>query len=271
LFVSAVTRELPGHYPYIVIKQYIVDFVGRWEDPSRQFFDTTRKELTGRVQEFVEEQFSQYTHGHLKQEVRNIMQSHIQRCADTAEQQIGFLLTEEHEPFTLNTHYYTDYRSKFLGHYKRDRLMSSHATNRVMRNLDPDTTGMESTLDDAIVSLTRLGLRSVDASSLAALLPPDPMEPAIGIMADVRAYFQVAYKRFADNIPMSIDRTLLRGVTANLGTTLFNGLAVNGPGGYERCRKLLSEPGDVVVRRSELEKRHQRLLLARKELTESFE
>jgi hypothetical protein len=206
-----VTRELPGHYPYIVIKQYIVDFVGRWEDPSRQFFDTTRKELTGRVQEFVEEQFSQYTHGHLKQEVRyaswskylskygihsltltsrNIMQSHIQRCADTAEQQIGFLLTEEHEPFTLNTHYYTDYRSKFLGHYKRDRLMSSHATNRVMRNLDPDTTSMESTLDDAIVSLTRLGLRSVDASSLAALLPPDPMEPAIGIMADVRAYFQ---------------------------------------------------------------------------------
>jgi hypothetical protein len=81
----------------------------------------------------------------------------------------------------------------------------------------------------------------------------------------------VAYKRFADNIPMCIDRTLLRGVTANLGTTLFNGLAVNGPGGYERCRKLLSEPGDVVVRRSELEKRHQRLLLARKELTELFE
>ena len=206
-FVSAVTRELPGHYPYIVIKQYIVDFVGRWEDPSRQFFDTTRKELTGRVQLFVEEQFSQYTHGHLKQEVRyaswftyefhsltstsrNIMLSHIQKCADTAEQQIGFLLTDEHEPFTLNVHYYTEYRSKFLAHYKRDRLMSSRATSRVMRNLDPDTSDMESTLDTAISSLASLGLRSVDATSLAALLPPDLMEPAIGIMADVRAYFQ---------------------------------------------------------------------------------
>ena len=118
------------------------------------------------------------------------MQSHIQSCADAAEQQIGFLLTEEHEPFTLNTHYYTEYRTKFLVHYKRDRLMSSHAMSRVMRNLDPDNSSMESTLDNAISSLTRLGLHSVDAWSLAALLPPDPMEPAIGIMAEVRAYFQ---------------------------------------------------------------------------------
>lgn len=267
---SAVTRELPGHYPYIVIKQYIVDFVKRWEDPSRQFFDITKKELTRRIQELVEEQFSQYTHGHLKQGVRNIMQSHIQKCADTAAQQIGFLLADEHEPFTLNVHYYTEYRSKFLGHYERDRLMS---TSRVMRNLDPDccSPGMKIILDEAISSLAKLGLHWVDASSLVALLPPDPMGTAIGIMADVRAYFQVAYKRFVDNIPMCIDRILLRGVTVGLEDALFDGLCINGPGGYERCRKLLSEPGDVVERRSELEKRQQRLLLARKELTELFE
>ncbi|KAH9032594.1 P-loop containing nucleoside triphosphate hydrolase protein [Lactarius pseudohatsudake] len=266
---SAVTRELPGHYPYIVIKQYIVDFVERWEDPSRRFFDTTQKELTSDVQLLVEKYFSQYTHGHLKQGVRSIMQSHIQKCADTAAQQIGFLLADEHEPFALNTHYYTEYRSKFLVHYKRHRLIST-TDSRVIRNLDPDTCSpsMKATLDEAISSLTRLGLQS---ASLAALLPPDSMEPAIGIMADVRAYFQVAYKRFVDNIPMCIDRTLLRGVTVGLEDALFDGLGINGPGGYERCRKLLSEPGDVVERRSELEKRQQRLLLARKELTELFE
>ncbi|KAI9441570.1 P-loop containing nucleoside triphosphate hydrolase protein [Lactarius indigo] len=267
---SAVTRELPGHYPYIVIKQYIVDFVKRWEDPSRQFFDITKKELTRRIQELVEEQFAQYAHGHLKQGVRNIMQSHIQKCADTAAQQIGFLLADEHEPFALNVHYYTEYRSKFFAHYRRDRLMS---TSRVIRNLDPDscTPSMKIALDGAISSLAKLGLHSVDASSLAALLPPDPMGTAIGIMADVRAYFQVAYKRFVDNIPMCIDRTLLRGVTVGLEDALFDGLGINGPGGYERCRKLLSEPGDVVERRSELEKRRLRLQLARKELTELFE
>ena len=72
LVVSAVTRELPGHYPYMVIKQYIVDFVGKWEEPSRQFFDITQKELTNGVQLLVEKHFSQYTHGHLKQGVRYV-------------------------------------------------------------------------------------------------------------------------------------------------------------------------------------------------------
>ena len=70
---------------------------------------------------------------------------------------------------------------------------------------------------------------------------------------------------------MCIDRTLLLGLTVGLEEALFDGLAVNGPGGYERCRKLLSEADDVVERRSELERRHERLLSARKELSELFE
>ena len=115
------------------------------------------------------------------------MLSHIQKCADAAAQQIGFLLIDEHEPFTSNVHYYTEYRKKFLDHYKRDRLM---ITNTIMRNFDPETSKMKNVLNEAISALTRLGLHSVDPSSLAALLPPDPMETGIGIMADVRAYFQ---------------------------------------------------------------------------------
>ena len=70
LFNSAITRELPNHYPYTVTKQYICTFVGRWEDPSRQYFDVTRKELISRIQLLVAKHFSQYTHGHLKQGVR---------------------------------------------------------------------------------------------------------------------------------------------------------------------------------------------------------
>ena len=64
---------------------------------------------------------------------------------------------------------------------------------------------------------------------------------------------------------------MLRGVTVGLEEALFDGLAVDGPGGYEHCKRLLSEPRDVVERRSELEKRRQRLLLARRELMELFE
>ncbi|KAI9441577.1 P-loop containing nucleoside triphosphate hydrolase protein [Lactarius indigo] len=264
----AVTRELPNNFPYIIIKEFIGTFVKRWDYPSRHLFDFTRKELTRRVQELVEEHFSQYTYGHLKQGVRNIMLSHIQKCADVADKHIVSLLEDENEPFTMNVHYYAEYRSKFLAHYKGARL---RAKSNVITNLENSSdAGMMQAINETISSLAKLGLHSVEASSLATLLPPDPMEPAIGIMADVRAYFQVAYKRFVDNVPMSIDRALVRGLTHDLEKALFSGLSINGPGGYERCRKLLSEPEDIVERRSELEKRRQRLLSARKELVEAF-
>jgi hypothetical protein len=118
------------------------------------------------------------------------MQSHIQRCADAATQHIDSLLQDENEPFTMNARYYAEYRSKFLRHYKRDRLRSK---NSVIRNLDDGSipNSIRSVaLNETMSGLAKLGFGSVETSSLAALLPPDPMEPAIGIMADVRAYFQ---------------------------------------------------------------------------------
>jgi hypothetical protein len=95
------------------------------------------------------------------------------------------LIEEEQEPFTMNTHYYMEYRSKFLAHYKDARLK---AKSNFIRNMEDSD--MSQAMNDAVCSLTRLGLEAVDASLFANLLPPDPMEPAIGIMADVRAYFQ---------------------------------------------------------------------------------
>ncbi|KAH9012186.1 hypothetical protein EDB84DRAFT_1249192, partial [Lactarius hengduanensis] len=109
--------------------------------------------------------------------------------------------------------------------------------NSVIKNLEnsSDAGIMMQAINETISSLAMLGLHLVEASSLATLLPPDPMEPAIGIMADVHAYFQVAYKRFVDNVLMSIDRALVRGLTHDLKKALFSGLSINGPGGYERC------------------------------------
>jgi hypothetical protein len=46
-------------------------------------------------------------------------------------------------------------------------------------------------LNDVTSTLTGIGLEVVeDLSLLANLLPPDPLDPALNIMADVRAYFQ---------------------------------------------------------------------------------
>lgn len=67
--VSAVTRELPNNFPYIVKKQYIGTIVKRWNQPSRLFFDFAKKELKKRVTSQIDVHFSQYAYGHLKQRV----------------------------------------------------------------------------------------------------------------------------------------------------------------------------------------------------------
>ena len=116
------------------------------------------------------------------------MQGHIQKCADAAEQHINSLLEEEQEPFTMNEHYYLEYRANFFAYYKGARM---RAKSNFIRNLeDHRDLDMVTALNEAMSSLTRMGLHGVNASSLASLLPPDPVEPAVGIMADVRAYFQ---------------------------------------------------------------------------------
>jgi hypothetical protein len=115
------------------------------------------------------------------------MKDHIEKCADAGARHIDSLLEEEKEPFTMNDHYFMDYRSKFLAYYKDARL---RAKSQFIRNLENSDDGdMVDAISETICSLTRMGLPA-KASSLANLLPADPMDPAIEIMADVRAYFQ---------------------------------------------------------------------------------
>ena len=137
-----------------------------------------------------------------------------------------------------------------------------------------------------------MGLNGIQPEALARLLEPSDMESAVIIMANTRAYFQgrccsslpgvprlctashrvctVAYKRFVDNVPMAIDRTLVWGVLNGLENAILNGLGMNGPEGFENCRRLLQEPSNIVERRKELKMRKERLNNAQQELLNVF-
>ena len=116
------------------------------------------------------------------------MKDHIEKCADAAAQRIDSLLAEEKVPFTMNEHYFMEYRSKFLVHYKKARQRDK---SQFIRNIENKADGnMVATMNNAIAYLSMMGLEGADSAGLANLLPSDPMDPAIEIMADVRAYFQ---------------------------------------------------------------------------------
>lgn len=131
----------------------------------------------------------------------------MKKCLERAEERIKWLLELEVSPFSLNTHYLADYRAKFLAHYKgaRDEHNRAHLTTAIRNyelerqskagskksTTDPFSNSAEPIGIAKIMSgLADIGLLGILPEGLANLLPPDHMEPALIIMADVRAYFQ---------------------------------------------------------------------------------
>lgn len=112
------------------------------------------------------------------------MNRNIQDCMSATERMTTWLLDLEKRPFSLNTHYLSDYREKFIAFYKNER----------QRYVKPDTSSTSppnpENVNEALAALAKLGLVGIKPEDLWKLHHSDQMEPALAIMADVRAYFQ---------------------------------------------------------------------------------
>jgi hypothetical protein len=130
---------------------------------------------------------------------RVVVTEHMKNCGDRTKEKINWLMDVERRAFTLNTHYYSDYKDKFLSYYRACREMDGDSTSQLVRDLHsylPPATSKQPSTDfqdgmaRVLSGLPQVGISGVKAVDLAKLLPPDPMEPALNIMAGVRAYFQ---------------------------------------------------------------------------------
>ena len=76
----------------------------------------------------------------------------------------------------------------------------------------------------------------------------------------------MAYKRFADNVPLAIDLELVQGAEQNILSTLYSSLGINGQDGARVCRELAQESPQIADRRADLLKKLERLETASDEL-----
>ncbi|KIL62473.1 hypothetical protein M378DRAFT_179683 [Amanita muscaria Koide BX008] len=294
---QARTRELPGNYPYVVQEECIKSLITHWRNPALSLCQYVYQLILDHVKELVQRHFSSFGQGFLEQRVRIMMQDHVKRCWERTEERIEWLLEIEERPATLNTHYLADYRDKFLAFYKgaRARDLNPHLHNSINSHLQhtshaPSIFSFDSSakggsspkvqvpqdvggVAKVLQGLLELGITNVKPEDISKLLPSDPMEPALEIMAEVRAYFQVsnamstvAFKRFVDNVPNAIDVTLVRGITKDLLQTLYVGLGIHGKDGHQICRDLAKDYPAVAHKREELKKKLERLNVAMQEL-----
>ncbi|KAJ7829557.1 P-loop containing nucleoside triphosphate hydrolase protein [Mycena leptocephala] len=261
---AARTRELPGHYPFVVQNSFIAEFTSQWALPAMVLCRFVHNTLAQHVKALITLHFSSFGQGGLEQRVMILVQDYMKQRADAAQALIAKLIWLEVDgPLTLNEHYLADYKAKFLSNYKTAR---EKAQNPVLAAAIEGYSVAPTAISQVLSSLVALGLNGINADDLVKLLPPDRMDPALNIMSDVRAYFQIAYKRIADNVPMAIDHELVRGLERALLPTLYRGLGINGPNGLRICRELAQESPSVAGKREELLKRLERLETAGREL-----
>ncbi|KAF8991466.1 P-loop containing nucleoside triphosphate hydrolase protein [Cyathus striatus] len=254
---KARTRELPGHYPFIVQRKYIEEFLKNWEAPTILLCNRIHGTLVDYIRELVTERFADFGQGNLENRIHLILHGHLKKCLQRTQEKIKWLLEVEGNPFSLNTHYLQDYKDKFLAHYK-DARKDKHPPD--------DSHESQGHVKSVLSGLAALGFSRVEEKDFAKLLSGDKMEPALEIMANVRSYFQVSYKRFVDNIPLAIDYELIRGVERGALKELYSGLGLNGVDAARICQELVQESPQVAHRREELSKKLQRLNVASEQL-----
>ncbi|XP_006461470.1 hypothetical protein AGABI2DRAFT_192973 [Agaricus bisporus var. bisporus H97] len=291
------SRELPGNFPFVVQREYIKDILLQWENPVIWLCDRVFQILAEHTKELVHHHFSTFGQGRLEQRIQLIMYEHLGNCLEAAKKKVAWLLKVEGEPFTVNNHYLADYKEKFLVYYRRARRdakrkalspgtrrpsptkMTSMAmaeetrspmnrSRSVFQSASIDE-GAVDPITEALTALSRAGYPGLTQDDLPKLLGQDDMEPALEIMATVRAYFQVSYKRFVDNVPMAIDYELVRGGEEDVFQLLWSKLELDGPGAHQMCIDYAQEAAQVADRREELEKKLERLVLATRRLINS--
>jgi hypothetical protein len=121
-----------------------------------------------------------------------IVNEHLDTATKRAKEKVDWLLELEKAPTTLNVHYYSYYKGKFLAYYKGCRD-EGELTRKLQTYKAPvhanGTASFQQSIYKALGGLNEAGI-VVQPSDLPKLLPDDPMEPALKIMAGVRAYFQ---------------------------------------------------------------------------------
>ncbi|KZV84495.1 P-loop containing nucleoside triphosphate hydrolase protein [Exidia glandulosa HHB12029] len=259
---KSITRELPDNFPYVVTHEFITAIVKHWDQPAKALFIAVERKFSARVRVMMKDFFEQHNAGGLDQAVLSAVTKLLSQCREAAQQQLQWLLQVERDPFTLNDHYYAEYKRKYFGLYKLARQKKEHPL--LMSSPVPTTT---SNLIDTVRMLNAAGLQCTK-DDLPNLLKPDPMDYALRIMAEVRAYYHVAYKRYADNIPLAIDHEYLRGFEHGIEKCLHECLGVSSTEARTKASRFLREADDVTARREDLLTRLERLEKANRELSD---
>ncbi|KAG1782138.1 P-loop containing nucleoside triphosphate hydrolase protein [Suillus placidus] len=279
---EAIGWELPNNVPYQAKANLIAQFTKLWVAPSERCLAGINDVLDQVIDTLISTHFGRFRV--LEGYVGDLIRTQAGVCKARAQEAVKTALALETTPhYTQNTHYLQTLREKWLAHYKTVRSRASrykapvhHIRQQVVQSTasdDATTSRVPSTSETpeakALRALAEAGYANLATSDLARLLPPDTFQEELVVMADVRAYFHVAYKRIIDHVPLTIEHALHHALAEQLSQSLLTSLltdVASGPNFSDRMNELVSEDPTIAQKRTSLSTRKQRLSDIRRRL-----
>ncbi|KAF9220694.1 hypothetical protein BS17DRAFT_739183 [Gyrodon lividus] len=272
---DSIAWELPGNVPYEAKTRLISQFISLWTAPAERCLTSINDVLDDIIQGLIKTKFGQFRI--LQDVISGLIRGDVEEYKSQAHNAIKKTLELEFKPnYTQNTHYFESLRLKWLNTYKLGRRndyqflhpIPSEGNVTVVRE-SKQRRGhsilhavCSDALIDALHYLSLAGYKELSVGDLTRLLPPDPFEDELIVMADVRAYFHVAYKRIIDYIPLKIEHSLHQALARKLSITLLQSLIVDttSRGNFaDRMMELVSEDPAIALKRDHLQARRARL------------
>ncbi|KAG6901313.1 hypothetical protein C0995_013794 [Termitomyces sp. Mi166 len=226
VIAQSIGWELPTHVPYDVIKKYILAFTNLWNEPAVTCFHGVFTNTSDFIRKVLGEHFGQFKN--LEKHVASVVQAELEKYKKETLSRLAEMTELENVPaWTQNEEHFLSEKDYWL---------------RTYYNAQNDQ-----------------GFPNVDVNRNHGDFD------AINVMAMVRAYFQVAYKRIIDYVPLTIERALNQAFSKNLQKSLFESLQTDEADHHWFADLLLEDPV-LAKKRGFLEDRKTRLELIKKRL-----
>jgi GTPase SAR1 family protein len=249
------SRELPYNVPYDAKVELMKKVTESWTPSTLDCFEEVHTVFTTEVMRMVDSHFHRF--GRLQSSVKTFITEEVDTHREKTESLLRLFLQFELTPFTQNLHYFSDKRESYMAHYQEERRKEKTG------QIDYLSPHRQDAVAEVLAALARIGFPATTVEDLAKLEPADEYKEELVLMADVRAYFSVSYKRIIDYVPLCVDHVFLYELAHIMMNSLGKKLQVTS---IESAQHYLNEEPRIQMEREQLNVQRNRLERMRHEL-----
>ncbi|KAF7361538.1 hypothetical protein MSAN_01187400 [Mycena sanguinolenta] len=232
VIADSIGWELPNHVPFDATRTLVLRFTREWRSASLACFGAVIKACEESLDKLTTTHFWQFNQ--LGIYIRTLIHAELETCKDQALETLEKILALEKLPlFTQNTH---QFQTETKAWFTRYNTVRHHWSFYRLGSLHHDYP---------------LAVHALMAAN-------EEYAEELVLMANVRAYWQIAYQRIIDYVPLLIEHEFNQRLAGHLQEMLFENM-LEGPDANARMQELLTEDPTISDKRNVLEGRIMRL------------